>query len=204
MGDRGERNTEADGDRMKTTGRLKAICALALAATSVGAAQERTVAQDREDRSREGAWTISDTTDNNTGEREVYALNIHLGDRNEFIVFRMRCSEGEPVLYLDWKDVRFPSQTVISIAPIVDPDAEPVEESYVFGESDRSYEDDLRASPRVSAQIMEAIGGAEYVIFTAFASPQTPIVGVDFAGAQAAWERVSRHCPIRTWPVPPE
>jgi len=155
-------------------------------------------------RANEGDWYVSDSTDNNTGEREVYAFRLHLkqGDPND-VTLTMRCSKGKPTFFIEWDDIPFPDQTVLTIGPVATPDSEPAEEKYLFEKSADILERGLRASPETSAKIVSAIGQAKYVVITAYLASGNRTVGIDVTGAQRAWSRVVRHCPIQIMPQPP-
>jgi hypothetical protein len=156
------------------------------------------------DRSQEGDWYVSDNTDNNTGEREVYAFQLHLeqGDP-EYVTLALRCSNGKPTFFVEWQDLAFPDQAVLTIGPVASPDSEPAEERYVFEKSKDVLERGLRASPETSAKIISAIAQAKYATVTAHLAYGTKTVGMDVDGTQRAWSRVSRHCPVRIMPQPP-
>lgn len=157
-----------------------------------------------EDRKYEGDWYVSDTTDNNTGEREVYAFQLHLkrGDP-DYVTLTMRCSKGKPTFFVDWQDLTFPDQAVLTLGPVATTDSEPAERQYVFEKSEDPVENGLRASPETSAQIVAAIGQAKYMIVTAHREVGTRMVGMDVNGTQKAWDRVVRHCPIQVMARPP-
>src|SRR6202007_3370966 len=108
-------------------------------------------------------WYVSDSTDNNTGLREVYAFVQHL-DRDEYATLRMRCSKGKPTIFVKWQDVPFADYSVITIAVAKSPDSEPAEGRYVFEKSEDPVENGMRASPEASAKIISAIGQAKYVV----------------------------------------
>lgn len=156
------------------------------------------------DRTYEGDWYVSDHTDNNTGERKVYAFQTYLkrGDPN-YVTLRMRCFNEKPIFMVEWQDLTFPDQAVLTIGPIPNPDSEPVEERYVFEKSDDPVEPGLRASPDTSARIVFAIGQAKYATVAAHLASGTRAIGIDIDGTQRAWSRVSRHCPIRKMARPP-
>ena len=156
------------------------------------------------DRTYEGDWYVSDSTDNNTGEREVYAFQTYLerGDPN-FVTLTMRCSNGRPTFFVEWQDVAFPDQSVLTIGPVANPDSEPAEERYVFEKSADVIDRGLRASPETSAKIVSAIGDAKYATVTAHLASGTRTIGMEVDGTQRAWSRVSRHCPVRVMPRPP-
>ena len=155
-------------------------------------------------RAQEGDWYVSDSTDNNTGEREVYAFRLHFkqSDPND-VTLTMRCTKGKPTFFIEWENLAFPDQTVLTIGPVASPDSEPSEEKYLFEKSEDIVERDLRASPETSAKIVAAIGQAKYVVITAYLASGNRTVGVDVNGTQRAWSRVSRHCPVQIMPQPP-
>jgi hypothetical protein len=156
------------------------------------------------DRTYEGNWYVSDTTDNNTGEREVYAFQMHLErDDPDFVTLRMRCSKGQPTFFVEWEHLPFPDQTVLTLGPVANPDSEPTEQQYVFQKSEDPVENGLRASPETSAKIVAAMGQAKYLTVTAYLESGIRTVGMDVDGTQRAWSRVSRHCPVQTMPRPP-
>lgn len=156
------------------------------------------------DRTYEGNWYISDSTNNNTGEREVYAFQVHVErDDPDFVTLTMRCSKGRPTFFVEWEGLAFPDKTVLTFGPVARPDAEPKEDQYVFERSDDAIERGLRASPETSAKIIAAIGQAKYMIVTAHLESGARTVGIDVGGTQLAWSRVSRHCPIQIMQQPP-
>ena len=156
------------------------------------------------DRTYEGDWYVSDDTDNNTGERKVYAFQTYLkrGDP-DYVTLTMRCSNGKPTFFVEWEDLAFPDQAVLTIGPVANSDSEPAEERYVFEKSEDVIERGLHASPETSAKIVSAIGQAKYAIITAHLASGKRTVGMDVDGTQRAWSRVSRHCPVRIMPRPP-
>lgn len=156
------------------------------------------------DRTYEGNWYVSDSTSNNTGEREVYAFQLHLKARDpDYVTLTMRCSNGKPTILIDWQNITFPDQAVITLGPVADPDSEPAEVQYVFEKSEDSIERGMRASSDTSAKIVSAIGQAKYITITAHLSAGSRTVGMDINGTQAAWSRVSRHCPVQILELPP-
>lgn len=151
------------------------------------------------DRSSEGDWHLSDSTDNNTGERSVYAMNLYLKD-GVFVQLYMRCTDARPTFFVDWDEVTFPDKAVLTIGSV---GSGQDEEPYVFDKSTDIVESGLRASPQTSAKIVAAIGEAKQANFTAHLSSGPRAVTIDVAGTQRAWSRVVRHCPVRIVPVPP-
>lgn len=155
-------------------------------------------------RKYEGNWYVSDTTDNNTGEREVYAFQLFLETGNpNYVTLTMRCEAGRPIVVLEWDKVTFPDQAVVTIGPAIDPDSEPDLKRYVFEKSSDRVRRGLLASPDTSADIVAAIGEAPYATVTAHTTYGSQTVGMKVAGAQRAWARVSRHCPAPIMPLPP-
>lgn len=156
------------------------------------------------DRSREGNWSIVDTTDNNTGEREVYALQFHIKPNDpDFVTLTLRCSRGRPVFLMQWSDVTLPDHVAVTIGPVRQPDAEPVEQQYLFDKSDDAIEFGFRASPETTSNIIAAIGDAKYATVSIYPSSGRRTIGVDVTGTRRAWSRVVRHCPVKILPVPP-
>lgn len=153
------------------------------------------------DRTYEGNWYVSDTTNNNTGEREVYAFQLHLKrDDPDYVTLTMRCSKGRPTFFVEWEGLAFPDQAVLTLGPVATPDSYPAEQQYVFEKSEDVIERGLRASPETSAKIVAAIGTAKYMIVTAHRESGAKSVGMDVDGTQRAWSRVSRHCPLQVMP----
>lgn len=153
----------------------------------------------------EGDWYVSDTTDNNTGEREVYAFTSFFGRANgEYVTLKMRCSKGAPIVSVEWTDVSFPDQAVLSIGAVTAPDAEPAEEPYMFTRSDDAVERGLFATPAISLKIIGALGSSTSATIAAHLSPSTRIIQMPVAGTQRAWSRVARHCPVKSMPRPPQ
>lgn len=150
------------------------------------------------DRKYEGVWYISDSTDNNTGEREVYAFQTYI-KADDFVGLKMRCSAGKPTFFVEWEDRDFPDQTVLTIAST---DIGAAEQQYVFEKSTDTIERGLRASTETSAKIVTALAQAKYASFTAHLATGSRLVVIEVDGTQRAWARVSRHCPIRKQPLP--
>jgi hypothetical protein len=156
------------------------------------------------DRAYEGDWYVSDDTDNNTGERKVYAFQLYLKKNDpNYVTLTMRCSSGKPTLFVEWEHLAFPDQVVLTIGPVANSDSEPKEQQYVFEKSEDPIERGLRASPETSETIVSAIGEAKYATVTAHLAPGTRTIGIDVDGTQRAWSRVSRHCPVRIMTRPP-
>ena len=153
------------------------------------------------DRSTEGDWHVADTTDNNTGEREVYAMQLFI-DSRDFVKLTMICKDGKPAFVVDWDDLPFPDHAVLTIDPLIDEIASPAQR-YVFEKSKEITKRGLHASPEVSGQIVRAIGHAPSISITAHLTTGDRIVIVNTEGTQGAWARVSRHCPVRFMPLPP-
>lgn len=188
-----------DANRMRMVRRLRRLGSIACVLLSTASAAQTT----QPDRSHEGEWYVSDTTDNNTGEREVYAFaTTDLRINNELVQLEMRCLDGKPTFYVDWFKLELPSRTAVTIGAVSDPDAEPAEASYVFEKHDDDYHG-ARASPKISAEIVAAIGSAKYATVTVHLSTGSRSIGLDVDGTQRAWARVSRHCPVRIMPTPP-
>jgi hypothetical protein len=153
------------------------------------------------DRSKEGDWHVVDTTDNNTGEREVYAMQLFI-DSRDFVRLSMVCKNGRPAFVVDWDDLPFPDHAVLTIDPLNDEIASPPQR-YVFEKSKEITKEGLYATSEVSGRIVRAIGNATSISITAHLSSGDRIVIVDTDGTQGAWTRVSRHCPVRILPLPP-
>lgn len=145
-------------------------------------------------RTYEGVWYINDSTDNNTGEREVDAFQQYI--KEEYVTLRMRCSEGKPTFFVEWEDQAFPDQVVVSIA------SASVERPYVFEKATDIVQRGLRASAETSAKIITELGTSKYASITAHLASGSRTVSMEITGAQGAWRRVSRHCPIRSTPPP--
>lgn len=163
------------------------------------------VAAEPNSRTYEGDWYVSDTTDNNTGDREVYAFKVRLKSNDpDYVTLTMKCSNGQPAFLVEWEGKDFPDQAVLTIGPVQSSDDEPNEEQYVFEKMPRGSADrGLKASPSVSRQIVAAIGNAPYMVLTAHLPGRSPMVGIETKGTQGAWARVIRHCPVQKMAVPP-
>lgn len=175
-----------------------------IAAICAGASAEEAAV----DRSHAGAWYVSDDTDNNTGERKVYAFVMHLEDRDpDYVTVTMGCDDsGKPGLVVEWDKLPFPDQAVLSIGATSDPDAEPEEKQFVFTKGTRGigmFGRGLIASPETSAQIIALMAENDYATITAHVSPSAKTVGIEVGGTPQAWDRVVRHCPAPKMPLPP-
>lgn len=172
------------------------IIALALLLTSAASALSAT------DPRYEGDWYVSDMTDNITGEREVEAFS-QLITQSDFVTLRMRCSAGKPTIAIEWSDMTFPDKVAVSIAAGQSPDADPVDRTYVFTNSDDPVERGLHAAPDTSSSIVAALGISKYAAITVHGSPTPKLVTISVDGTQRAWSRVIRHCPVQIMSRPP-
>lgn len=154
------------------------------------------------DRSREGVWYVADSTDNNTGERTVYALQLYF-ESDVFVSLYLRCSKGRPTFFFDWDKVSFPDQTVLTISPLASDGTNVASESFVIEKSEEDSDGRFKATPEVSAKIVSRLGSAKQAAFTSYPSSRARTMTIEVDGTQRAWERVSRHCPVKTMPTPP-
>ena len=153
----------------------------------------------------EGDWYVSDTTDNITGEREVYAFQSFLkGDDPNYVTIRMRCSDTKPTIFIEWENLSFPDQTVLTISPILSDGTNPKSEQYIFQKSEDIIERGLRASPDTSANIVSTIGNSKHLALVAHLSAGSKSVEIDVSGTLGAWSRVSRNCPVKLMTLPPK
>jgi hypothetical protein len=157
------------------------------------------------DRGSEGDWTISDTTDNNTGVRDVYALNLYIDKSadGDFVTVTLRCSEGKPVMFVEWVDLNLADQTVITITPDGGTDYGKPGTGYVFSKSTDVLQRGWKATPEDSARIVKSLAAADFMAVTAHKPEGKRMVVFNAAGTTGAWSRVSRHCPAPTLPKPP-
>lgn len=161
------------------------------------------------DRKFEGAWYIADTTDNNTGEREVYAFQNYIKPNDpDFVQFYMRCTKGAPTFIVEWlgadaREISFPAQTVLTISPVNDDGTNPDSHQFIFGRSDEETERGIRATRDTSAKIISVLARSKRAMVTANLVSASRTIEVDVNGTQAAWSRVVRHCPVRMLPRPP-
>lgn len=178
----------------RLTAGLSIALALALPPTAANA----------QDRQHEGDWYVSDTTDNNTGEREVYGFVLHLksGDP-DFVTLKLRCSKGEPSLFIEWGDVVFPDQVVISVTNSAEHTPDEITKKFVFEKSDEVLEPGIKADTKSTSEIISLIGNSAFATFTAHLPYSSRRVAMDVIGSEGAWSRVQRHCPVRKMPLPP-
>lgn len=155
------------------------------------------------DRSKEGNWSIMDQTDNNTGDREVWAMLTHYEppDR-DFVNLFIKCTDGRPTLSFSWHEATFPDQAVVSIGSIADSDAQLEDTQFVFAKVKDTVLGDYRATPKVSAEIVAAIGTADYTSIIVHGYGEK-MIGANVSGLPGAWRRVLRHCPVKKLPLPP-
>jgi len=151
----------------------------------------------------EGDWWVSDNIDNVTGEREVDAFQSLINSQN-YVTLRLRCSKGRPTFFLEWEDVPFPAQTVVTFSAAPNGVGPPPQTKFILEKSNDPIERGLRATPETTEQIIKAIGSATYLLITAHLSHRDRSVGLEVSGTQAVWQRVSRHCPIRRVPTLPQ
>jgi hypothetical protein len=153
----------------------------------------------------EGDWYISDTKYNITGEREVEAFQLHLKqDDPNYVTIRMRCSNSKPMVFIEWDNLSFPDQTVLSISPILSDGTNPKSDKYIFEKSEGVIDRGLRASPDSSANLVSMIGSTKQINLTAHLSVGSKSVNIDVNGTLGAWGRVSRNCPVKLLPLPPQ
>jgi hypothetical protein len=138
-------------------------------------------------RSVEGDWLMIDSTDNNTGEREVYALHHEFfKDEQGFLTLMLRCFQGRPTFFVDWTERDFPDQTVLTFSPIPGDRSNPADGQFVFEKSTDPVDRGLRASTETSAQIISSIGKAPAVAITAHFPSKSRTRRVA-AGEQLPW-----------------
>lgn len=167
---------------------------------AMAAAQAEPV--DPDSRRFEGDWIVTDVTDNNTGEREVDASVMYYErGRSDLVHLRMKCVEGSPTMFLDWFDLELPDQAVVTFHAIDGAETEPAQ--FVMQKSTDAIDRGLRASPEVSSQIVSLFGDASFTYVTLHLQYRNRSFRVGIEGAQDAWARVVRHCPVRTYPLPP-
>ena len=154
------------------------------------------------DRTYEGDWYVSDTTNNNTGEREVYAFQLYL-ERPDYVTLTMRCTGGKPAFFVDWDKQTFPEVAVLSLGGATSPHNAPKMQRYVFEKSEEATEPGLRASPETSERIVAAIGNSLFLTLTAHLTYGDRTIVTEVSGTPRAWSRVSRHCPVRIMSRPP-
>lgn len=150
----------------------------------------------------EGAWYVVDSTDNNTGDRDVSAFQSYITGL-DYVSLRMQCSDGKPTLAVEWSDQKFPDQTVVTFGASADADSDPTDRQYVFEQQKGAIDRWLRPPAETAAKIVAAIGDAGYVTVTAYPTSGKRSVGMDITGMPQAWARVSRHCPVRKMARPP-
>ncbi len=153
-------------------------------------------------RAVEGDWFVSDDTDNNTGERKVYALNTFVGD-SEFVMITMSCKGSYPRLVIQWDNATFADQAVFTIQPGGASQNAGAGANYVFEKVIEETERGMEASKAASSQIVASLGNAESATITAHLPSSNRLVSMNVGGTQQAWARVVRHCPVKAGPVPP-
>lgn len=154
------------------------------------------------DRTYEGDWYVSDDTNNNTGERKVYAFSSNLGEEHKNTVFmQLKCIDSVPIVELEWWDLKLPKRTVVTFG--VGYRTEPTDHSFIFEKSPVSYEKELRASQEDSEKIIKTVGDTEFLILTVETVSGEKWARIPASGIRGAWERVVRHCPVRKYPLPP-
>lgn len=184
---------------MKGLGKLLFLAGFGCSLSATVTAQEQ-----NSPRSREGDWAISDSTDNNTGEREVYAFQMYFPEHiRGYVTLSMKCVGGKPTFIINWTEITFPAQSVVTISPTTASDPTHEQYQYVMRWNDDPILQGLHASPENSARIVDRIGASSQVMVSTHLPNAARTVTIDVRGAARAWDRVRRHCPVRLLPVPP-
>jgi hypothetical protein len=135
-----------------------------------------------------GAFTFSDTTDNITGEREVYALQISKEVKN-FGELLLRCDDGTPRLVMSLYDT--PETEWVTITAAIPGGSE--ETPLNFRLTDKvfkylSYQGDSDA-------LVQRLTGNQMVAMTAHYDYRSYTFTFSMDGIEEAWRRVKEYCP---------
>lgn len=135
-----------------------------------------------------GDWTVSDTTDNDTGERQVDALAL-AEERPGIVFLKMQCVGRRPLVLIDWYDLPEAKLMVFEVQPANNP-----AQSTAF--TTEKLVDDIHRglevrNPDVFVKIAEQAQSIRLVAHTSYASK---VVTFGTKGTAATWKRVVEHC----------
>lgn len=131
------------------------------------------------------SFSVSDTTDNNTGEREVYALQI-AKDRESLGFIYLRCDAGTPRFMLELYEAPKTEWVIVTTDGTGD---DPLN----FRMSTDIYRNLVFQGD--SAGLVEKLQGVRSVSLTAHYQFRKLTYNFDTDGIASSWERVVKHCP---------
>lgn len=131
-------------------------------------------------------FSISDTTDNSTGKRDVWALATS-EDRNISVAF-IRCEEGEVRFSVDFDGLTSPSDwMVVGVETDHSDGMKPVP----FSKKEYRSELVMHGSVR---ETFAGITGHEQVTLTAFSQFRSYTAVFDFSGFEETIQKVEAYC----------
>ena len=132
-------------------------------------------------------FTISDTTDNETGIRTVYALQLDVDEAKRLNFMKLECVDHRPSVIFEFYDYTAPEWAVVVLGG-----GDSADTPFIFHRNpDRSSELVLYGEANV---LVGQLGEDSIRRFIAYASHGTREASFGMTGLAKAWQRVSATC----------
>jgi hypothetical protein len=133
-------------------------------------------------------WTVNDMTDNDTGQRTVEALTLHI-DRADYVTIWMRCVGRQPLIFVEWDKLPTSKFMVWEVSMGAD---RPRKARFTMERSDDAVNRGMMfVEP---AKFVSFVGDGTPVTFTAFTPSGSEKVTLQVYGTATAWKRVDDNC----------
>lgn len=132
-------------------------------------------------------FTISDTTDNETGIRTVYAVQLDVDEMKRMSFMKLECVGRRPSVIFEFYDFTAPEWSVVALGG-----GDSADTPYIFHHNpDRRGELQLYGDANA---LIGQLGEDSIRRFTAYASNETREASFGMTGLRKAWQRVSAAC----------
>lgn len=132
-------------------------------------------------------FTISDTTDNDTGVRTVFAVNLDIDELKRMSFMKLQCVDRRPSVIFEFYDFATPNWAVVALGG-----GDAADTPFIFYENpDRSGELMLYGDAKA---LIGQIGEGSVRRFIAYGSHGTREATFGMSGLTKAWQRVSAAC----------
>ena len=132
-------------------------------------------------------FSISDTTDNETGIRTVYALQADVDEAKRLSMLKFECFEHRPSVTFEFYDFPTPEWAVILLGGGDSADLPFV----VQRVADRRFELRLHGDPQV---LINELGEDSVRRFVVYGATGSRDVSFEMSGLHKAWQRVTSIC----------
>lgn len=135
-----------------------------------------------------GDWSVNDITDNDTGERKVEAVNVHI-TKEEYATIWMRCVGRQPMIFVEWDGLPTAKLMVFELSTPANPHRRV---RFTMERSDDVVNRGMVFSDPIS--FVEKFGHEHVVTFTAHGNYGSASLEFPMDGTAAAWARVESNC----------